>query len=197
MRLSVTKRAHEIIRDSELLGTCAIDTTVGNGLDTVFLARQVGADGLVIGFDVQSSALAATSVRLREAGLLDRAKLILDSHARLAHYLTLTGRSQVSVCMFNLGYLPGSDKSVITKPGTTIQALAAASGCLGPDGLLSIVAYTGHTGGREEACAVRDWAAELSEPEFTVMRTERDNRSSGVPELTIIRRKSTVHSACA
>ncbi len=173
---------------SNLVGTCAIDATVGNGLDTMFLARQVGSDGLVIGFDIQPQALATATKRLKTAGLLARVKLINDSHARLEHYLSNLGRSDVSACLFNLGYLPGSDKSVITKPDTTVKALAAASSHLMPNGLLSIVAYTGHPGGKEEAAAVRDWADALPAEEFTVSRPDAELRSAESPELTIIRR---------
>lgn len=49
---------------------------------------------------------------------------------------------------FNLGYLPGGDKNLITKVDTTLQALQAASNVLQPGGLISIVAYVGHPGGR-------------------------------------------------
>lgn len=49
---------------------------------------------------------------------------------------------------FNLGYLPGSDKTVTTKPETTILALEAAERILIRDGLISMVVYVGHSGGR-------------------------------------------------
>ena len=41
-------------------GARAIDATMGNGHDTLFLARAVGPQGRVIAFDVQDAALAAT-----------------------------------------------------------------------------------------------------------------------------------------
>lgn len=48
---------------------------------------------------------------------------------------------------FNLGYLPGGDKTIITKPETTLPALEAAKGILMPGGLISLVVYVGHPGG--------------------------------------------------
>lgn len=57
-----------------------------------------------------------------------------------------------SVCFrlvaFNLGYLPCGDKATITKSETTLQALEAAKRILTPGGLISLVVYVGHPGGR-------------------------------------------------
>lgn len=49
---------------------------------------------------------------------------------------------------FNLGYLPGGDKTVITTSKTTLLALEAAERILMPGGLISMVVYIGHPGGR-------------------------------------------------
>lgn len=49
---------------------------------------------------------------------------------------------------FNLGYLPGGDKEIITRSETTLLALEAAKRILIPGGLISIVVYVGHPGGR-------------------------------------------------
>ena len=38
-------------------GDVVVDATVGNGFDTVFLAQQVGENGLVYGFDIQIQAI--------------------------------------------------------------------------------------------------------------------------------------------
>ncbi|KAL2897179.1 putative rRNA methylase YtqB [Bienertia sinuspersici] len=62
---------------------------------------------------------------------------------------------------FNLGYLPGGDKGIITKSATTLLALEAAKELLLPGGIISVVAYIGHPGGREEYEIVRAFASEL------------------------------------
>jgi hypothetical protein len=49
---------------------------------------------------------------------------------------------------FNLGYLPGGDKEIITRSETTLLALEAAKRILIQGGLISIVVYVGHPGGR-------------------------------------------------
>ncbi|MBT8401473.1 MAG: class I SAM-dependent methyltransferase, partial [Rhodothermia bacterium] len=129
--------------------------------------------------------------------VLDRVKLVHDSHDRMGHYLSLLGPSRISASLFNLGYLPGSDKSVVTRPETTIGALDAASKWLMPNGLISVVAYTGHDGGREEAEAVRDWTAGLPADEFSVMRPQGGFSGNRTPELTIIRRLNFPRTSCA
>ena len=45
---------------------------------------------------------------------------------------------------FNLGYLPGGDKTVITVPRTTELALQAASRLLSSGGLMSVLVYIGN-----------------------------------------------------
>ena len=49
------------------------------------------------------------------------------------------------VC-FNLGFLPGGDREIITRPGTSVAAVQAALDIVRPDGLVSVLAYTGHPG---------------------------------------------------
>ncbi|MBC7032591.1 SAM-dependent methyltransferase, partial [Salmonella enterica subsp. enterica serovar Enteritidis] len=45
-------------------GDHVIDATVGNGHDTVYLAKLVGTTGHVDGFDIQSAAIEATTTAL-------------------------------------------------------------------------------------------------------------------------------------
>lgn len=49
---------------------------------------------------------------------------------------------------FNLGYLPGGDKTMITKSETTLLGLEAAERVVAPGGLISLLVYVGHPGGR-------------------------------------------------
>lgn len=54
----------------------------------------------------------------------------------------------IRLVAFNLGYLPGGDKTIITKSETTHLALEAAKRILKAGGLISLVVYVGHPGGR-------------------------------------------------
>ncbi|MFM1891187.1 MAG: hypothetical protein RLZ44_264 [Pseudomonadota bacterium] len=165
-------------------GDLAVDATVGNGHDTLFLANTVGAGGRVIGFDIQPAALAAARARLTAAGLAARVELHLSGHQQLADYLPPGQR--LAVAMFNLGYLPGADKACITRPETTAQALTAAWAALRPGGLVSVLVYIGHPGGREELAAVQGWLDAQRDPTLDWHAEQGDAETS--PILFLIRR---------
>ena len=67
-------QAHELVRRVLWPGDLAVDATVGNGQDTLFLADCVGPTGRVVGFDIQRAALDATLKRLRERGVANRCR---------------------------------------------------------------------------------------------------------------------------
>lgn len=170
-------------------GDLSIDATVGNGHDTLFLAGRVGGAGKIIGFDVQRIALAATRSRLESEGLLPRVKLLHRSHAEMAAALAESGETrQARAIMFNLGYLPGSDKSVTTRTDPTLLAVAAALDLLAPGGAMTVVLYPGHPEGEREFTAVSRWAEKLSGT-FDATLFRPLNRSGKAPSLIAVEKK--------
>ena len=170
-------------------GNTAVDATAGNGHDTLFLARQVGAAGHVYGFDVQQEALASTKRRLQEGGVLERVELIQAGHECMGRCVPEEDGKPRAV-MFNLGYLPGGDKTCITRPGTTLAALDAAIALLAEGGILTVVLYTGHAGGREEAQAVTAWAKERPQQAYQVLSYRFLNRKNDPPRLIAVEKRS-------
>jgi SAM-dependent methyltransferase len=168
-------------------GGVAVDATVGNGHDTLHLARLVGEGGHVYGYDIQDEALAAARRRLEGAGMSRRVTLQCAGHEHLAAALPPAVHGQVRAAMFNLGYLPGGDKSMTTEPDTTLRALDAAGRVLAPGGVLTVVLYTGHAGGLEEAEAVARWAAGVDEHAFRVVAYRPVNQRS-VPQVIAVER---------
>lgn len=150
----VTTFVHDLVAGRLAEGDLAIDATVGKGLDTRFLAACVGTSGRVEGFEIQESALALARPLLAD---FPQVRLHHRGHERMAEFVS--GPAQA--ILFNLGYLPSGDKSITTTPETTRQGLMAGLTLLGPEGILSVVVYPGHPGGREEAQAVEDWFASL------------------------------------
>ncbi|CAL1391288.1 unnamed protein product [Linum trigynum] len=76
--------------------------------------------------------------------------------------------SPVRLVAFDLGYLPGGNKNIITVPQTTRLALDAAKRILlAPRGFISLVVYIGHPGGREELEAVEGFASGLPADEWS------------------------------
>lgn len=157
----LTRLAHEQLAEILKPGDLAVDATAGNGHDTLFLARTVGDAGHVWAFDIQTAALDATRKRLEAAGVAERVTLIRDGHQHLERHLPDQARGRIRAVTFNLGYLPGGDHGIITRPETSLAALEAARAVLGPDGIISLMIYRGHSGGLEEFEAIRAWLQQV------------------------------------
>ncbi len=168
--VSLTHMAQERIAQQLQPGQFAIDATVGNGHDTVFLAESVGTQGQVIGFDIQSQALANTHQRMADAEFESHVTLIHDGHENMSAQVPASMHGQISAIMFNLGYLPGSDKHTITLPKTTSTAIKAATRLLAPNGVMTILVYRGHAGGQDEADAVIHVLESLCTSDFEISR---------------------------
>lgn len=188
--LDILDFARETVRRAVARSGVAVDATCGNGYDTLFLARQVAASGRVYGFDVQEEALRATRRRLEEAGLSGRATLFRKGHETMAEVLPEDVHGRVQAVMFNLGYLPGGpDKTLVTHPETTQAALEAAFRLLAPEGVITVVCYVGHPGGREEAKAAGAWAKGLDQARCHVLSYRFLNRENDPPRLLVIQRR--------
>ncbi|MEL7024901.1 MAG: class I SAM-dependent methyltransferase [Pseudomonadota bacterium] len=155
--MKLTTTAHHAGQRHVSRGSVTIDATAGNGHDTLFLAQCVGPTGQVFAFDPQERAIASTQWRIDDAGVSERVTLLQASHATMADSLAAQCIGKVSVIMFNLGYLPGGDKTLTTQLESTLVALEACTPLLSETGVLSIMAYRGHTEGIAEFAGVSDW----------------------------------------
>lgn len=176
--------AHHFISRVLLPGNLAIDATAGNGHDTLFLAKTVGRTGQVWAFDVQEQALQNTRDLLQANNVLDRVHLVHAGHQELDRYV----KNPVQACMFNLGYLPGGDHGLVTKPETTVTALTKAMDLLLPGGLITIVIYTGHAGGLEEREAVEGYLEKLPQDRWDVVKIHFPNRRGNSPNLVALQK---------
>ena len=138
-------------------GDTAVDFTMGNGHDTEFLSKTVGDSGHVYAFDLQEDALRSTAKRLSEAGCPNNYTLIKDSHHKVLDYV----KAPIKAGMFNLGYLPGGDKSITTMRKTTMPAIEAAISMLGEDSVLNAAVYPGHPEGDAEGKMICEYLSSL------------------------------------
>ncbi len=180
--MKITEMAHLYIKTALQEGGVAVDATAGNGLDTLFLARQVGPGGRVYAFDIQEEALRRTSALLQRENLLERVKLIRVGHEQMSAHVT----EAVSAVMFNLGYLPGGDHSMVTVKETTLTALKEALSLLQNGGVITVVAYPGHHGGKEELKALLDYCARLNSRAYRVAYTRYLNQAHQPPALIVV-----------
>lgn len=189
--LSAVEYCHALLRACLLPGDLALDATAGNGHDTHFLAQLIGPGGKVFAFDVQAVALAATRGLLQRGEVPESCyQLIEGSHAALAQRLPEQAQGRLAAAIFNLGYLPGGDKSVITRAETTLPAVRAAQEWLRPGGLLLIVLYPGHPGGAEEAELLRDFASGLPSRQWQVTEYRTLNARQAPPVVLAIEKGS-------
>ena len=174
--------AQLFVSDSIRNGGTTVDATAGNGNDVLFLARLVGASGKVYAFDIQAKALQTTQELLARNGCADRVELLQAGHEEMKELVP----GPVDAVIFNLGYLPGGDHSIVTRPGTTITALSAALDLLRPGGRIGLVIYTGHPGGREEGETVEKFASSLNTDQFKVIKISFLNRAANAPVVIVI-----------
>ncbi len=163
-------------------GDTCVDATLGNGHDCLRLCQMVGETGLVHGFDVQEGAIQNTEDRLREAGMLGRARLHLCSHAEMERFIS----PGVRVVLFNLGWLPGGDHGVTTRAESTLPAMEAALRLLQGGGRLLVTIYPGHEEGLRELRALRAFAGGLDIRRFNALFCEFPNQGSEAPRLLAV-----------
>ena len=169
--------AHDFIAQVITQEDIVVDATMGNGHDTLFLAKLAKQ---VFAFDIQEQALEKTRQRIQEAGFTN-VELILQGHETVDQYV-----SDVKAAIFNLGYLPSADKSIITQPQTTIEALEKLCQMLVKGGRIAIMIYYGHEGGDIERDAVMDYVSQLPQQEYTATIYRTLNQINNPPFLVMI-----------
>ena len=174
--------SHFFLRERVRPGDAVVDATCGNGQDTLLLAQLVGPEGQVWGFDLQPKAVEATAALLAQHGVEKQATLLVAGHERLAELVA----GPLAAAVFNLGYLPGGDTSLVTSPESSVAALDQAARLLTPGGIVTVAVYTGHPGGPEEAAAVAAWGAALSPRDFNVWCHRQMNRPETAPYLVFV-----------
>ena len=175
----------ELLRQQLCPGALAVDATMGNGHDTLFLAQLVGLAGHVWAFDVQQSALENTLKRLRDAGTEGNVTLILDDHANMASHVP----EAVDAVVFNLGWLPGQTHTVTTKTETTLRAMEAALKLLKIGGLMTVCVYPGHAEGERELQAAAEWIKSLDDRRYDAISRGYENIRAKPPRLFAVVKK--------
>lgn len=179
--------SHHLLKNYVYPGARALDATVGNGHDCVVLASLVGPSGKVYGFDIQAQAIERTQQRLADHQLEDRVDLFHLGHQDMTQVLDPAVRLQAVI--FNLGYLPTADKSIITQGPTTVQAIEASLTYLNEGGLVVVVVYAGHEGGEEEKDQVLAYVSQLDQTAFDVIQYRSLNQKNTPPFVIAIEKR--------
>lgn len=155
----------------------AIDGTLGNGFDTDFLANNFET---VYAFDIQKIACDKYNEKKQENVIV-----INDSHHKFLEYIN----TKVNCIVYNLGFLPGGDKSITTNYDSSIESIKIGLDILESSGLMLIASYRGHEEGMNEYVYISEYLSKLSKNRYAVMKHEIINRSNKSPVLFVIEKK--------
>lgn len=179
---SLVTEVHKTIRPYLSKQSISIDATMGNGHDTLFLARY---SQKVYAFDIQESALNNTRLRLETEGYNNKVNSILAGHETMQQHIRLGDKADA--ILFNLGYLPHADSAIITQEQSTLLALNQALLLLKKSGIISILAYPGHAGGQTEMQSIINWFEHLDRSRFALTIIHSMHNKSNAPRLFILR----------
>ena len=180
---SLVTEAHKTIQPYLSEQSISIDATTGNGHDTLFLARH---SHKVYAFDIQKTALEATHLLLEKNHCSGKVNLIHAGHEELLKHIAQNEKFDAIV--FNLGYLPHADTSIITQKKNTIIALNHAIKLLSTKGIISILAYPGHAGGNAEMQAIIHWYERLDSSHFAISIIRSMQEKANSPRLFMIQK---------
>jgi predicted methyltransferase len=181
--------ARRLMEQAIAPGDLAVDGTIGNGHDTVFLAKLVGTTGRVYGFDVQKQAIEKTMTRLVENQLMERVTLFHKSHEQLKDSIPQSDHGKISGAIFNLGYLPGGDKSIVTQSQSTISAVEQLLEIMSPEGIIVLVIYHGHEEGAVERDELLNYCQQLDQNLAHVLQYQFINQINSPPFIIAIEKK--------
>lgn len=168
-----------------LPGSIVIDATVGNGQDTLFLARLLQGKGRLIGYDIQPDALLTAKKNLESLSDEEQKgiELRLESHKNFFE-------KEATLIVYNLGYLPGGDKALTTLRESTLESIKRALKIVQPLGGISITCYPGHAEGACEESDLLKYLRTLSPKEWSICYHQWINRIKP-PSLIWIRKRES------
>ena len=179
-------------------GDLAVDLTAGKGRDTCALAAAVGNEGQVVSFDLQEEAIELTADLLQKhdctvqfwpaAQVVPKRPgvfLLKSCHSAIDNILP----APVKAVIANLGYLPGGDRSLVTRPDSTLTALQKAVEWLLPGGRIAVTVYPSHPGGRQEYEAVNSFFCQLPGDLWQVLSLSVPNQEDA-PCLMVAERRA-------
>lgn len=181
--------ARTLLENAAARGSAVVDATCGNGHDTLFLSKLVGSEGHVFGFDIQKDAIENTKLRLKDHQAEDNVTLFHSSHNAMKSLIPDTFHGKISGAVFNLGYLPGGNKDIVTQSDSTIVAIQQLFDLLAPGGVIVLVIYHGHEEGQIEKDAVLEYAMGIDQKKAHVLQYGFINQKNHPPFIVAIEKR--------
>lgn len=163
-------------------GDCIIDATLGNGHDAFALLTMLDGLGFFIGYDIQEKSIISTKELLQSLPFSPKLQIELrqQCHSKIE-------ANNPKLIVYNLGYLPGSDKTLTTRVSTTLISIQRAQEILQKQGMISITLYPGHKEGEEEQEALIHYVTSLPKKEWNVSWMKWLNRTKA-PSLLLLQK---------
>ena len=155
-----------------------VDATLGNGNDALFLSNLINDRGIVVGYDIQELSI-ENSTKLFKEQNINNVFPKLKSHEFIEE-------DNIDLVIFNLGFLPGSDKTIKTNKVSSLNALKNLLPKMNQDNMLIILClYVGHQEGLEESIVIDDFVKSLPSSRYLVTKYQNYNRPTSPYLLTI------------
>ncbi len=168
-------------------GMTAIDATCGNGHDSLYLAKSIlnHGNGKLYCLDIQSTAIESTKNRVKT-------HVSKESFHNIEFYNQSfeTFPSDSKNCdfiVYNLGYLPGGDKTITTDAETTLKSIDIALNWIKEGGLISVSCYVGHSEGKRETNLLLEFLSHVCPKSYSVCSYDLVNRKNA-PILVLIQK---------
>ena len=171
--ISMVEYVHQRIKSYQF--DIALDLTMGNGHDTVFLSKLCQK---VYAFDIQEEAIQNTKIRIKEAA---NVSLILDSHENFEKYV-----QDFDLAIMNLGYLPGSPHQIKTQLSSTKSTIKKVVEKMNQ--VLFIVVYPGHEEGYLESQWIDQYVKNLDNHQYNVSCFQMLNKNKSPYVIEIEKR---------
>jgi hypothetical protein len=168
-------------------GDSVIDATCGNGHDTLKLCQlALSIDkGKVYAFDIQLQAIHSTSQFL-DANLSLAFRMRVDlQHRCHSSFPDSIEKESIKLIVYNLGYLPGGNKTFTTQKKTTLESLQQAQELLQPGGVISVTCYPGHAEGGQEQDTLLKYVTQFSPKKWSCCHHAWLNRKESPTFLLI------------
>jgi hypothetical protein len=181
--------AHSYWQQCILPGDTVVDATAGNGHDSIVLANLAlkNGTGTLHVIDIQKKALENTRDLINEhLDEDDRCNIHMHNscHSQIDKIIE---KNSAKLIVYNLGWLPGSDKKITTLSETTLNSVKASFELIMAGGVISITCYPGHPEGTIEEKKLLDLVRTLKADSWSVLYHRWENRSSS-PSLILIQR---------
>lgn len=187
--LGILPFARQLLERAILEGDYVIDGTAGNGHDTLFLAQIVGNLGRVFAFDIQEDAIKKTKERLINNNSISQVTLFQKGHQEAIKVIPESEHGKISAAIFNLGYLPGGDKSIVTTPKTTLKAIDDIFTLLKKGGIIVLVIYHGHEEGKKEKQELLNYVSNINQTKAHVLTYQFLNQKNNPPFVIAIEKR--------